>query len=589
MKRTSGYSSISTKILLFCLGAILVPMGLLLGYITCRYSRYIQEEMSKATVRRLLKSQDDFYEAFWRMVNIARVISNDEALQQALLDEEVSRYEKTLRFNESVATISVNNIYEMDKMKICCFDRNGEICANWSTNYHDYRFLYEQPWVRDSIGEKGYGVWSFFEPSYIYEEGEDVRYVSMARSILTREGGYAGTLIISMPQEVLIRDLSGSLSSPQDVIYICTETGQVKMAMDQQEIFDQERIRELAMAWKREPDSRIIKEKGHRYLLSGFVMENNFASGGDPMTILHFVYYDSVTRNLNALSRRTGIVIAVFMAILCAGVFWGTRMMTRPLEILADKMEKYHPQEEIRGIDLDRKDEIGHLNRSFQRMSRTIEELFEKQKAETKERERYRYEALRAQVNPHFLFNVLNSLRWMAIIENAGNMVECIDALTTILKYSMSRGGEQVSLRQEVESIDAYIFINNCRYGNRFRFETRLAEETLDLSVIKFILQPIIENSILHGFNNSGKKGRILLYGGEEEGLLKLYIEDNGSGITQEDLESPKKTGKKITGIGVDNVNSRIQTEYGEDYGIKIYNSPSGGAVVEYTLPVIRE
>lgn len=196
---------------------------------------------------------------------------------------------------------------------------------------------------------------------------------------------------------------------------------------------------------------------------------------------------------------------------------------------------------------------------------------------------------MRAQVNPHFLFNVLNSLRWMAIIENAGNMVECIDALTTILKYSMSRGGEQVSLRQEVESIDAYIFINNCRYGNRFRFETRLAEETLDLSVIKFILQPIIENSILHGFKNSGKKGRILLYGGEEEGLLKLYIEDNGSGITQEDLESPKKTGKKITGIGVDNVNSRIQTEYGEDYGIKIYNSPSGGAVVEYTLPVIRE
>ncbi len=566
-------------------------MGLLLGYITCRYSTYIQEELSRATIRQLQKSQEDFYEAFQRMVNIARIISNDEALQQALLDETISRYEKTLCFNESVATISVNNIYELDKMKICCFDRGGQICANWSTNYHDYRFLYEQDWVQESIGEKGYGVWSFFEPSYIYEEDPDIRYVSMARSILTREGGYAGTLIISMPQEMLASTLSGSLSRPQDVIYICSETGEVKMSMDQQEVFDQDQISRLALSLKEEPGSRIIRAGGHEYLLSGFVMEHNFASGKDPMTILHFVYYDSVTRNLNALSRQTGIIIAVFMILLCAGVFWGTRIMTRPLKILAGKMEKYHPQEEVQGIDLERKDEIGHLNRSFKRMSRTIDELFERQKAETKERERYRYEALRAQVNPHFLFNVLNSLRWMAIIENAGNMVECIDALTTILKYSMSRGGEQVSLREEVESIDAYIFINNCRYGNRFQFDTELAEETLDLSVIKFILQPIIENSILHGFKNSGKKGRILLYGGEEEGVLKLYIEDNGSGITQEEWKSPenKKMGKKITGIGVDNVNSRIRTEYGEDYGIRIYNSPSGGAVVEYTLPVIRE
>ena len=104
-------------------------MGLLLGYITCRYSTYIQEELSRATIRQLQKSQEDFYEAFQRMVNIARIISNDEALQQALLDETISRYEKTLCFNESVATISVNNIYELDKMKICCFDRGGQICA----------------------------------------------------------------------------------------------------------------------------------------------------------------------------------------------------------------------------------------------------------------------------------------------------------------------------------------------------------------------------------------------------------------------------------------------------------------------------
>lgn len=565
-------------------------MGVLLGYITNQYKSYIQEELNGSTIRQLQKSQDDFYEMLQRMVNIGRIISNDEDFQLALEDERMSRYEKMLRFDEIVFTITVNNIYEMEGMKICCFDKEGEIYTNWSTNYHDYSFLYEQDWVQESIDEKGYGVWNFFGPSYIYGEREKIQYVSMARSILAKDGRYAGTLIISIPQSMLADTLSASLRSVQDVIYICTETGQIKMEMDENKGFDHQRIQELAVSSEGDYGGRIITENGHNYLLSSFTMGSPFASDGEDLKILQLAYYDTVTQKFNSLSQRTGTIIAVFMVLLCGAVLAGTRIMTRPLKLLSEKMENYHPQEEIYGIDLKRSDEIGHLNRSFKRMSETIDELFEKQKEETKERERYRYEALRAQVNPHFLFNVLNSLRWMAIIENAGNMVECIDALTTILKYSMSRGGEQVSLREEVESIDAYIFINNFRYGNRFQFVMELTEEILDLSVIKFILQPIIENSILHGFKNTRKNGKILLYGGIEEGTLKLYIEDNGTGISEDNPEGrEKKMGKKVTGIGVANVNNRIQTEYGEEYGIKMYNSQLGGAIAEYTLPVIRE
>jgi two-component system sensor histidine kinase YesM len=229
-------------------------------------------------------------------------------------------------------------------------------------------------------------------------------------------------------------------------------------------------------------------------------------------------------------------------------------------------------------------------------MSSNIRELFDSLHHEHQVKEKYRYEALRAQINPHFIFNTLNSIRWMAIIRKADNIVESIDALANMLKYSMNKGYELVKLRDELENIKSYIFIQNTRYGDRYQVEIDVDEALYDYKIIKFILQPIVENAIIHAFKNSDGKGIVKIYGDLEEDTLKLYVEDNGNGVNKKEIEkfnnAKRKKGndvKKVTGIGLTNVNERISIEYGDKYGIEILIGQPRGTIIVYTLPILTD
>ena len=140
-------------------------------------------------------------------------------------------------------------------------------------------------------------------------------------------------------------------------------------------------------------------------------------------------------------------------------------------------MDSYTIEEEIRGIDILRKDEIGSLNRAFVRMSDKLKEAFRRLKAEQEIQERYRYESLRAQINPHFLFNTLTSIRWMAVIRGADNIVESIDALANLLRYSFGRDREQAYIKEELENIKNYVYIQNLRYGDHVSLDIDVDQE----------------------------------------------------------------------------------------------------------------
>ena len=478
----------------------------------------------------------------------------------------------------------------MDDIKITCFDADGNVYANWSTNYHNYDFLLQQDWVRQSIAEDGFVQWNMFAPAYVLEENDKTNYISVARSMLSSSGGKRlATIVVSIEQTTLSQALGKFLYDPSDAVYICTEDGKIVLSLDNEQSFSESDVSELTENLQADSGSQIWRNSLNSYLLSYYTLSRQFTFNGQVLKVLYLIRYDHITHEMDKMQH--GILVILFAAvILIIGLaFVLSRALTKPIEILSNTMLHYRPEDSIEGLDLKRKDEIGQLNHSFVKMGDTISDLFARQRRETEEKERYRYEALRAQVNPHFLFNTLNTIRWMAIIRNADNIVNCIDALATMLKYSMTRGGEMVTIREEIESINSYIYIYNCRYGERFIFEPDLSEEIQNLHVIKFILQPIVENSVLHGFKGQEQQGRILLYGDIEDDALKLFVEDNGTGLSPEAEEQLNKPRGKVTGIGINNVNDRIRSSYGEKFGIRVYNGTVGGAIAEYTLPVIRE
>lgn len=590
-QHTTWYHKLSLKVFIWVLAGVILPIALLLLYAGRSYEQYIRRELSSRTITQLDRSEEEIYNIFRRMVNISSVICTNEEFQRVLQDESQDRYHRTICFDDLVKTIEVNNLYDLDGIKITCFDRRGDVYANWSTNYNDYDFLFAQGWVQQSLQAGGYVQWNMFSPAYVLEENGRTNYVSLARSLLASSGGARlATVIVSLEQATLSQALGQFLYEPSDAVYICTEKGQAVLSLDSDQVLDQQSLYELADDLHGQADgSEVIQTGSQSYLLSYYTLSQPYTFNGEELKVLYLIRYDHI---MHEMDRLTGRILWALLA--CVGVvvliaFVIAKVMTRPIETLSARMLAYRPEEEITGLDFRRKDEIGQLNRAFREMACTISDLFTRQRRETEERERYRFESLRAQVNPHFLFNTLNTIRWMAIIRHADNIVDCIDALATMMKYSMNRGGELVTLKEELQNIYSYIYISNCRYGNRLRFESDLDESLQELYVVKFILQPIVENAVLHGFKGIDRQGVILLYGDIEGDVLKLYVEDNGTGLTPQAEEQLHRPRGKVTGIGVGNVNARIQSSYGDGFGVRVYNGTAGGTVAEYTLPILRE
>lgn len=588
-KATPFWQRIATKTCIIILLGLMLPLSLLLAYSSSRYANYIRDELGQRTISQLQKSEDEIYLIFQRMVNIAGVICNDAEFQRALENEQMSRYEKTLLFDEVVNGIEINNLYDMGGIKITCFDADNNVYANWGTNYNNYQFLFEQPWVQSSIGENGYVQWNMFAPSYVLEENGNTNYVSLAKSLMSPSGGRRlATVIVSLEQDYLSRALKPFFCEPDDAVYICTEDGQIVLGLDGSGTFTQDDITEiLREECAAGAGSSIVTLSDRKELVSYYTLSRQFTFNGEVLKVLHLTSYAMLTSDVTRLQTQINTLLIVCVLVLAGVLIWVTNVLTRPIVALSEKMLSYQMEEGVTGLDFTRKDEVGRLNRAFRQMSDTIRSLFEKQKTESEAREKYQYEALRAQVNPHFLFNTLNAIRWMAIIRKAGNIVACIDALATMLKYSMSRGGELVTLKDELDNINSYIYIYNCRYGNQFTLETDLDRELLELQVVKFILQPIVENAVIHGFKGSEKQGTIIIYGDVENGVLKLYVEDNGCGLQKGEAEA--RSGRKVTGIGIANVDARIKSAYGAQYGLLVYNGAVCGTVAEFTLPVLRQ
>lgn len=210
-----------------------------------------------------------------------------------------------------------------------------------------------------------------------------------------------------------------------------------------------------------------------------------------------------------------------------------------------------------------------------------------REKAELeKEYEACRLKALQSQINPHFLFNVLNSISSLAIIENAPKTQEVIYNLSNMLRYTLRKSDKIVSLEEELEYIKSYLSLQKVRYGERLGYDIKVNNEFRDKKVPFMTIQTFIENSIVHGIENKEDGGRILLYSQKETDGFSICIEDNGVGMTRNRLDEVReelegKYDNNLDKIGINNVNKRMANYYGEDYKIEIDSKVREGTTVK--------
>jgi sensor histidine kinase YesM len=284
------------------------------------------------------------------------------------------------------------------------------------------------------------------------------------------------------------------------------------------------------------------------------------------------------------LVSLTALVLAVLLALgLSSGI-------TKNIKALEKSMRTIERGDFSIRVVPHNLDEVGLLGLRFNIMADRIDELVNSVSKERMAKERMEYQALIAEINPHFLYNTLGSIKWLARKEGQKTIDSMITALIDLLRFSVNTAS-YTTVEEEVCYVSNYLVLQKHRYEDRFVFETRVDEEVARLKVPRFVLQPLAENALLHGIEFSKYNGTIHVRAVRSNGRLVLEVEDNGVGTAGKDvgklLAETRKEHSGLNGIGIKNVHDRIRLSFGEPYGVSFAPAPVRGTLVRIELPLL--
>lgn len=283
------------------------------------------------------------------------------------------------------------------------------------------------------------------------------------------------------------------------------------------------------------------------------------------------------------------VILVIITMIIVGGGF--AQMFSRSAKQLKSAMQDFEKDAENFEFEaVNGTKEIAQLSDSFAHMVVRIQRLMEKVRQEEISLRKTELNALQAQINPHFLYNTLDSIAWMCEEERTQEAVEMVNALAKLFRISISKGHELITLDKEVQHAQSYLKIQKFRYKNQFTYVFEIDEECLDYLCNKITLQPIIENSIYHGLNRMVDEGEIIIRVYQTEKDIVLEVEDNGVGMTEEECQELilRESGDKM-GIGIKNVHDRVRIYFGNQYGLEIASELDEGTKVSIRMPKVKE
>lgn len=288
-------------------------------------------------------------------------------------------------------------------------------------------------------------------------------------------------------------------------------------------------------------------------------------------------------------NMKNNILLTLVITILISFfIFVFIRQQTRPLSKLADKMRLVQKGNMQEYVQIEGTEEIQELSKTYNTMLQRINQYIEEKLKIQEEKRNAEIHALQMQINPHYMYNTLASIKWLIWQGDAAKSTAVIDAFISLLRNTISNTDEFVSVEQEIENLRNYTLINQTRYGDAVDVEFYVSESCKECLVPKLILQPFVENAFFHAFPK-GMSGEISVFVKEERRYLRFDIVDDGVGMGTETLSALRnKTTKKsehFTGIGINNVDDRIKLIYGMDYGINIVSEKEKGTTITILLP----
>lgn len=301
------------------------------------------------------------------------------------------------------------------------------------------------------------------------------------------------------------------------------------------------------------------------------------------------------TNESAAAAREIQFYVVSFVFLICTmGItasLYVSHSISRPLQQLQSFMHKAESGDLTVRLTSRRQDEIGMLTRSFNRMIVQLRKLLKLTEIQQRQKREAELKSLQAHIKPHFLYNTLDTIHWLARKKGASDVAEVVESLSRLFRIGLSKGQEMIPLVDEIEHIRSYLKIQKTRYRDKLNYTIEVAPETQHLQVLKILLQPIVENAIYHGLKQRRGPGNIRIAAFLDSHLLKLVVEDDGVGMAPEQLTELinrlRDTGGEHDGYGISNVQERVILSFGEPYGVQVESKLGRGTVVTIVHPII--
>ncbi len=554
------------------------------------YSTDLLEQIQQNVSRELARLEYDSVEIMF-MPDVQNSLSHyNELSEWDKLSVEIRLRDVLINKFSFLHDVSDVVLYTKNLNKIVAYGGN-------SNNILEYHKTYFQELLDDCDALKGAPVW---RPSNIHDEihyvdllinkNDNRGGINLARTVRDKiEGNPIGYMMIRTNERYFSK-IYENIDDKKQKIFIITDAGRIASSNSTQ-LVTGERYSDPTLLNK----IRESMEKGEnsfnynldqRYLLVFSKIERAdwFIVG-----LIPYTYLNAESWRIGIYSIVVGLICFLLSILLSLSI---SKSISMPLKKMVQTIQL------VKGGDLSvcikdqSQDELSEVANHFDDMLGEINSLLELTKLQEKEKRTAELQALQAQINPHFISNTLNSIKWMASIQGVENIEKLIFSLIQMLNVSMGKEDNIVTMEEEIEYLKNYIVIQEFRYYDKFKVKFDVEEETLGFKMVRFLLQPILENAIIHGVAPIEGQGLILIKAYIEEDIFKITFTDNGVGFTQQRIEEAlgDKSKKKdaFCGIGISNVNDRIKMVYGEKYGLNIQSLPNIFTTVEVSLPILR-
>ncbi|WP_171056521.1 cache domain-containing sensor histidine kinase [Paenibacillus sinopodophylli] len=573
--------SIRNRILLYFSILILLPISVISITIYNKSSEIITEKINASVEEKLHIIAANIIQKFETISNISSeiylnrdvidILSSQHPADPTEIISEMSMLDKLLS-NYSVT----NNAQDLFLPRIYMFNRPEYLLYSFTDKVSDLTVIEKEDWYKRLPSNAEYTLVGTDEISVYSTRMNSIKVARRLYGLDNMSIQFSGVLTVDIGKDYFNSILSNSKPTSGSSTFIIDGNRNIILNSHQA---DMQAVFESGNApfgtWseaKVNPDFLVTSEKMEQF----------------NWTIVTLTPFSELNRELVSFRRviYTVMIICGIVALLMALLL--SDNISYPIRKLVNSMKVVQRGNFDISLKYKRNDEFAYLFHSYTKMIHEIKELIDKLYISEVTQKEAELKALQAQINPHFLYNTLDSVNWMALELNAPNISTMVTSLSNFFRYSLSKGNTIISIREEKMQVESYLIIQKIRFQEKLDYTIDFSNDILDCLSVKLILQPLVENAILHGINKKRGKGIIAITGIQSDSLIEITIRDNGAGADVEELNSVLTDKKSSTNFAIRNVNDRIKHYFGSEYGLNFSRNEDAGVTVTLRFPAVK-